>query len=164
MYYTKPTAFRTVAGPCGATNRPVATPEIDAVLPRIVHTLFSEEIEGVFLRSQRASWPKDDPVTRFVENDFDPERSGDAFLIPRKGVIMHWDPARGTGHGSHHEPDTHVPLIFLGGPFPAATRSDTATAPYDLAPTLAAVLGVDLPAATGRNLLAGATAVATPPR
>jgi arylsulfatase A-like enzyme len=63
---------------------------------------------------------------------------------------MHWDPARGSGHGSHHGYDTHVPLIFWGAPF-AAEESGGACAPYDLAPTLAAILGIRLPDATGAS-------------
>ena len=46
--------------------------------------------------------------------------------------------------------DTNVPLIFWGGRFKAAV-SNADTTPYDLAPTLAALLGVKLPDATGRS-------------
>jgi arylsulfatase A-like enzyme len=62
------------------------------------------------------------------------------------------DPARGSGHGSHHAYDTHVPLVFWGGPFKPA-RSEAKSTPYDLAPTLARLLGVLLPDALGRDLL-----------
>jgi len=80
------------------------------------------------------------------------ERSGDAFLFPRPNVLFHWDPARGSHHGSHHEYDTHVPLIFRGGPFRPGV-SDADLTPYDLAPTLAALLGVTLPDAVGKSRL-----------
>ena len=67
---------------------------------------------------------------------------------------MHWDPARGTNHGTHHGfPDTHVPLVFWGTGVRAA-RVDAASTPYDLAPTLAQALGVALPDAIGRDRLA----------
>ncbi len=49
----------------------------------------------------------------------------------------------GLGHGSHHSYDTHVPLLFWGGPFRPAVRAEPA-APYDLAPTFASLLGVRL--------------------
>jgi arylsulfatase A-like enzyme len=65
---------------------------------------------------------------------------------------MHWDSARGSHHGSHHDYDTRVPLVFWGGPFHAGRRDREAT-PYDLAPTLAELLGLRLPEATGRSLL-----------
>jgi arylsulfatase A-like enzyme len=106
----------------------------------------------VLLASQRDRWPEDHPATEFARNGFFPGRSGDALLVPRPGVLMHWDPARGSHHGSHHDYDAHVPLVFWGTPFPAGRR-DRDTTPYDLAPTLAELLGVTLPDATGRSLL-----------
>ncbi len=151
LYYARPLALRAVAGPSGPADRPVGPREVDAALPGALSTLFAEELAGVYLASQAGSWPESDPMTEFVRNDFDPARSGDATLIPKPGVLMHWDPGRGTGHGSPYEPDTHVPLIFLGGPF-APGRIDGDTTPYDLAPTLAALLAVPMPAATGRAL------------
>ena len=148
LYYTRPLAVRAVADPRGAADRAVGARDVDAALPHALSTLFEEELAGVDLASQAASWPAGDPMTEFVRNDFDPARSGDATLIPKPGVLMHWDPGRGTGHGSPYEPDTHVPLIFLGGPF-APGRIEADTTPYDLAPTLAALLAVTMPAATG---------------
>jgi arylsulfatase A-like enzyme len=150
LYYRKPLAWRTVEGTCGEAGRLIGQAELDAALPQAVATLYAEEIEDVYLVSGNGGWP-DNNVTEFVRNDFDPERSGDAMLIPRPGVLSHWDPGRGSGHGSLYEPDIHVPLIFLGGAV-AAGRSSTACTPYDLAPTLAAKLGLTLPGATGRDI------------
>ncbi len=141
-----------MAGQNGPAGRPVAPRDVDAALPKVLSTLFAEEFAGVDLASQADSWPASDPMTEFVRNDFDPARSGDATLIPKPGVLMHWDPGRGTGHGSPYEPDTHVPLVFLGGPF-APGRIAADTTPYDLAPTLAALLAVKMPAATSRALV-----------
>ena len=144
--------LRTVAGACGAAGRAVGAAEIDAVLPQVVLGLFHEEVEAVLLASQRGRWPAADPATTFVVNHFDSERSGDAFLLPRPGVISSDEPGRGSGHGSHQPADTHVPLVFLGGGFTPG-RSERASTPYDLAPTLADLLGVTLPAATGASRL-----------
>ncbi len=146
--------MRTVAGPCGPEGRPVTLADLDAAFPEAVATLFGEEVESVLLVSQRERWPADDPATEFARNDLDAERSGDAFLVPRPGVLMHWDPARGSHHGSHHEYDTHVPLVFWGKAFPAGRR-DRESTPYDLAPTLAELLGITLPDAVGRSRLDG---------
>ena len=67
---------------------------------------------------------------------------------------MHWDPARGTNHGTHHDYDTHVPLVFWGTGVRAA-RVDAASTPYDLAPTLAAgARRSTLPDAVGQDRLA----------
>ena len=151
LYYTRPLAVHTVGGSHGGADRAVGARDVDAALPAALSTLFGEELAGAYLASQAAAWPAGDPMTEFVRNDFDPARSGDATLIPKPGVLMHWDPGRGTGHGSPYEPDTHVPLVFLGGPF-SPGRIEADTTPYDLAPTLAASIGVTMPASTGRSL------------
>jgi hypothetical protein len=140
----------TVDGPCGPAGQTVGLADLDRAFPRVVRRLFGEEIEEVLLTSQRDRWLANDPAVPFARNDDDAARSGDAFLIPREGVLMHWDPERGSGHGSHHEADTHVPLLFWGGPFRPGERSESST-PYDLAPTLADILGITLPDAVGTS-------------
>ncbi len=142
--------MRTVEGPCGEAGRTVSLEDLDRAFPLVVRRLYGEEIAEVLLVSQRDRWPEDGPAVSFARNDFDAQRSGDAFLVPRDHVLMHWDPIRGSGHGSHHDYDTHVPLLFWGAPFPSGER-DEACAPYDLAPTLADVLGLRLPDATGAS-------------
>ena len=152
MYNRPALPLRTVAGPCGPADSLVTAETLDAVLPRLITHAFREEIAEVLPVSQRERWPHDDPAVEFSLNDFDPERSGDAFLIPQPNALMHFDPARGTHHGTHHEYDIHVPLIFWGGGVKAA-RIDASCTPYDLAPTLAAALGVTMPDAVGVNRL-----------
>lgn len=143
---------RTVEGPCGPAGQSVTLDDFGRAFRGTVKRFYAEEVSEVYLISERAAWRDDDPVVEFLRNDLDLQRSGDAFLVPRPHVIMHWDPARGTTHGSHHEYDTHVPLVFWGGPFRPGVSAETAT-PYDLAPTLAEAVGVALPDATGRSRL-----------
>jgi hypothetical protein len=140
-----------VEGRCGPA-RPITRADLDEALPRVMASLFKEEIQEVRLDSQMASWPKDE-VTPFLLNDFYPGRSGDAFLVPRRRVLMHWDPARGSGHGSIQDYDTTVPLIFWGKGFKAGASDADDAAPYDLAVTLADAIGVSLPQATGKSRL-----------
>ncbi|HJX29791.1 MAG TPA: alkaline phosphatase family protein [Thermoanaerobaculia bacterium] len=141
---------QTVEGACGTAGHTVTVADLDRVFPEVTRRLFMEEIEDVLLISQRDHWPADHPAVPFARNDFDLQRSGDAFLVPREHVLMHWDPVRGSGHGSHHECDTHVPVLFWGQPF-LAREADAACTPYDLAVTMADVLGVRLPEATGTS-------------
>jgi len=143
-----------VAGACGPAGRPVTTADVDRVLPKVVALGYGAEVKDVLLVSRKDAWPADDPMVEFVLNDFDARRSGDAFLIPRPGVIEYADPGRGAMHGTPYEPDTHVPLIFRGGPATAGTSTAPA-APYDLAPTVGSWLGVRLPDATGRVIPLG---------
>jgi hypothetical protein len=134
-----------VEGRCGPA-RPITKADIDEALPRVMTTLFREEVQDVRLNSQMASWPKDD-LTPFLLNDFYAGRSGDAFIVPRRHILQHWDPGRGSGHGSTHDYDTNVPLIFWGAGFKAGVSDADDAAPYDLAVTLGDAIGVTLPQA-----------------
>ena len=140
-------ALRTGAGPCGAAGRAVTAADLDRVLPGAIARLHHEEFRTVLLASQRESWDRNDRDVRFALNDYDPVRSGEALLIPRRGVIVYPDP-RGSTHGSQYEYDTNVPLVFWGANVKAGV-SDAERTPYDFAPTVGRILGVDLPDATG---------------
>ena len=91
--------------------------------------LHREEFRTVLLASQREGWDRNDRDVRFALNDYDPVRSGEAYLIPRRGVIVYPD-ARGSTHGSQYEYDTNVPLVFWGGGVKAGV-SDADRTPYD---------------------------------
>ncbi|HEY3351474.1 MAG TPA: alkaline phosphatase family protein [Thermoanaerobaculia bacterium] len=147
LFYSKAFPYRTVAGACGPAGASVTPADVDRVLPRIVKSVWEEEIEDVVPVQALASFP-DDPTKTFLLNDFDRDRSGDAFVIPRFGVMSSYNPGRGAMHGTQHEYDIHVPLVFWGAV--KAGGSDEATTPYDLAPTLGAWLGVALPDAVGK--------------
>ena len=151
LFYTRASfPYKTVAGACGPAGAPVTAADVDRVLPGLVKQFWSLEVEDVLLVSQKASWP-DTPAVAFARNDFDRERSGDAFVIPRWGVMNSYNPGRGAMHGTHYEYDIHVPLIFWGGGVRAGA-SDAPTTPYDLAPTVGGWLGVTLPDAVGKPL------------
>jgi hypothetical protein len=128
----------------------VTLADVDRVLPAIVRNLWDEEVQDVLLVSQVASWP-DTPVNAFVKNDFDAPRSGDVILGPRPGVQTTYNPGRGSMHGTHHEYDIHVPVVFWGAGVKAGA-SEVPSTPYDLAPTVGKWLGVTLPQATGKAL------------
>ena len=98
-----------------------------------------------------------DPVVRAIQAGFVPGRSGDITLAPAPYWIFvpGRNPTGGnaTTHGSSNEYDQHVPLIFLGAPFPAGRVRDAAT-PADVAPTLAATVGLSYDGVEGRALAA----------
>jgi hypothetical protein len=140
-----------IEGSCGPA-RPMTKADIDGALPRVLTTLFKEEIREVRLNSQMALWPKDE-LTAFLQNDFYEGRSGDAFIVPRRRVLQHWDAGRGSGHGTTHDYDITVPLIFWGPGFRAGSSDVDDATPYDLAVTLGDAIGVSLPQATGKSRL-----------
>ncbi|MEK6409121.1 MAG: alkaline phosphatase family protein [Acidobacteriota bacterium] len=91
-------------------------------------------------------------VARRVTNGFNRERSGDVWLITKPL----WFFAEGelpTTHGSAYNYDTHVPVILFGsGVRPGRYNADCS--PSDIAPTLAALLGIEPPSnRTGRVLV-----------
>jgi hypothetical protein len=92
------------------------------------------------------------PVARRVTNGFNRGRSGDVWLITKPL----WFFAEGelpTTHGSAYNYDTHVPLIILGAGVRAG-RYNGDCSPSDIAPTLAAMLGIEPPSnRTGRVLV-----------
>jgi predicted AlkP superfamily pyrophosphatase or phosphodiesterase len=92
------------------------------------------------------------PVARRVTNGFNRERSGDVWLITKPL----WFFAEGelpTTHGSAYNYDTHVPVMILGAGVRAG-RYNGDCSPSDIAPTLAAMLGIEPPSnRTGRVLV-----------
>lgn len=92
-----------------------------------------------------------DEIVRRASHARVPGRSGDLFVVPRFGVLVDPYDGKGSSHGSPWEYDIHVPMIFWGGGVAPHLIASPST-PYDLAPTLGAWLGVELPDATGRSL------------
>ena len=111
------------------------------------------EVAEVFTRRQIAETqmptgsPQDWTLLQRARASYDPERSGDVLSLLRRGVVSVADPAPGyvATHGSPWDYDRRVPILFwrrgLAGfeqPNPVET--------VDIAPTLAALLGLAVPA------------------
>ena len=99
------------------------------------------------------------PLAARVTSGFHAARSGDVWLVTRPFyMISEWE--GGTTHGSSYGYDTHVPLVLFGVGIRPGRYADAAS-PSDIAPTLAALLGIEAPPqAVGRVLseaLAGIT-------
>jgi predicted AlkP superfamily pyrophosphatase or phosphodiesterase len=87
-----------------------------------------------------------EPDLRAAALSYVPGRSGQIVVVPKPFHVIGGSDA--TTHGTHHEYDQHVPLIFFGtGVRPG--RYQGATSPADLAPTLASRIGLPLPGADG---------------
>ena len=90
------------------------------------------------------------PFSEAVARRFDAERSPDLMLVPKPGWFL-GSGAAGTTHGSPHEYDSHVPVMFYGAGRIGAAQIEERIDLIDLAPTLARLLGIDAPAdAEGR--------------
>ena len=100
-----------------------------------------------------ASLP-DTELNRTILRNFHPKRSGDIYLVFEQNVFINdFDGLTvASTHGSPWRYDTFVPVIFAGASLEPATVSRAIT-PYDIAPTLAAYLGVKPPSAAIGKLL-----------
>ena len=79
-----------------------------------------------------------------VKLAYRPDRCGDLIGIPRPGVLV-TGYAEGTSHGSPHNYDSHVPVLAFGVGVPALGKRNEPKSSLIVAPTLAALLGVDPP-------------------
>ena len=103
----------------------------------------------VYTRSQLMNAEAGDLIGRRVLNGFNVQRSGDVWVL----LEPYWIPApRGTTHGSPFTYDAHVPLIFMGPGIRAGKFYQT-VAVNDLAPTLAAILEVEIPSGSVGRIL-----------
>jgi arylsulfatase A-like enzyme len=90
-----------------------------------------------------------DPIGNLVQRGFYRERSGDLFMVQKPYWIASKD---GTTHGTPFSYDTHVPVIFYGRGIRAG-RYDENIRVADVAPTLAALLGVNEPSGSVGRVL-----------
>ena len=102
-------------------------------------------------------------LSEFFARGYFPGRSGQVFYVLREGdALVSRDPYYKLQHGTAWDYDARIPFILHGAPFIRTGQFDAPAAQQDLVPTLAALLGAQLPAtATGRVLseaLAGGAA------
>jgi hypothetical protein len=100
--------------------------------------------------------PADDADFPLVRNSFFEPRSPDVLASVKPYVYVSHRPG-GTGHGTVHAYDRHVPIVFLGAGITAG-HSDAACGPEDIAPTLASILGLAYPMDEGQRVLVEALA------
>jgi predicted AlkP superfamily pyrophosphatase or phosphodiesterase len=110
-----------------------------------------DAFRGDELSAKRSS---KDPAARAAALSYFPGRSGDVIIVPKPGWM---NSPTGTTHGTSNEYDQRVPILFMGPGIKAGEYSQAAT-PADIAPTLAALVGITLPEADGQPLRQALTA------
>jgi hypothetical protein len=141
----------------GMYERVAAAP---AALEAVLHGL--TDVPGI-LRAFASGDLRDvarqtDPIARAAALSYVPGRSGDVILVPKPGWMFipastTTAPTSATNHGSSSPDDQRVPMLFMGRGIKPGRYTQPAT-PADVAPTLAAICGVTMPAAEGRVLRA----------
>jgi len=109
------------------------------------------QVEAVFTRediaaAQPAGSPDRWTLQQRLRASFDPERSGDIFVVLKRNVTPIARPTSAVAtHGSPWDYDRRVPILFWrrGN---AALSSETAIETVDIMPTLAAMVGIPVPA------------------
>lgn len=86
---------------------------------------------------------QNDPFLPLMRASWNADRGGDLMIRVREGWLVS-DTPTGSDHGTPYEPDTHVPLIFLG-PGIAAGRNSEHVSVYRVASSIASALGVPYP-------------------
>ncbi len=100
--------------------------------------------------------PRDDADFPLLRNSFFESRSPQVIATVKPYVYISSRPG-GTGHGTVHGYDRHVPVAFVGAGIKMG-HHETPCGPQDIAPTLAALLGVEYRLDEGQRVLSEAFA------
>ncbi len=90
-----------------------------------------------------------DAVRKAAALGYYPGRSGDILIAPKRDWVV--SSSLGTNHGSINDYDQRVPLVLFGKRIKPGKYTGAAS-PADIAPTLAAIVGIKLPQAEGKAL------------
>ncbi len=113
---------------------------------KIAHfALQYEAINKVYTRAELNQADYTDGVAALIQKGFNQKRSGDVFLVLDPGVISY--SKTGSTHGSAFSYDTHAPLLFYGAGVKNGKTYEMTYIP-DIAPTIAALLGIEFPNGT----------------
>ena len=112
------------------------------------HSAGQPPIAAAYTRTQLTGAEPLDEWGEMTRRSYFPARSADVLFIEKPGFLAR---SLGTTHGTPHEYDTHVPQLWYGAGVKPGVHAEKVGVD-DLAPTLAGLLGVDLPAAMGKKL------------
>jgi hypothetical protein len=106
------------------------------------------DLEGIELAvaKSRLSYQQTNPLVAQVRNNHHVSRSGDIYIIQEPYWFLFDEGPIAAMHGSPWRYDTHVPVIFMGPGIEQQTVHRRVH-PVDVAPTIAAYLGLTPPAA-----------------
>lgn len=121
--------------PAGAQG---AVPGIAAAFAKAVKRVKGVQRADVFDRLASADTVKDDIARRWLHM-YRP--GGEVLVAVTLTPYSYWGNSGSATHGSPHDYDARVPIIFWGKPFTPGRRTERARV-VDIAPTLAEVVGV----------------------
>ncbi|SEN22076.1 Type I phosphodiesterase / nucleotide pyrophosphatase [Chitinophaga rupis] len=83
-----------------------------------------------------------EPIKSMIINGYNPKRTGSVMIVPEPGWYQ--GAATGTTHGNWNAYDVHIPLVFMGWHVKHGASNDI-THMTDIAPTIAAMLRIQMP-------------------
>jgi predicted AlkP superfamily pyrophosphatase or phosphodiesterase len=104
------------------------------------------DTKGIAIAVSRSGLPpiQKTPLLTQIQRNYHASRSGDIYVVQEPYWFMFEKGQIAAMHGSPWRYDTHVPIIFLG-PKIKPQKIDRLVHPVDIAPTLAALLGMTPP-------------------
>jgi predicted AlkP superfamily pyrophosphatase or phosphodiesterase len=116
---------------------------VNDVKELIMHTLKTKSfITNVFDIEKLAATTLAEPMKTMLTNGYSPSRSGDIQFVVKPGYFDGSN--KGTTHGLWNPYDAHIPLLFFGWGIKAG-KTNRETYMTDIAPTLAALLHIQMP-------------------
>lgn len=111
-------------------------------------------IRGIALAVSRSGLPsmQTTPILARIQRNYHPSRSGDIYVIQDPYWFLYEKGPIAAMHGSPWKYDTHVPIIFAGANI-KSKKVHRPVHPVDVAPTLAAFLGMTPPSSTNGSPL-----------
>jgi len=124
----------------------IAAEKIDRMKVEHVIADALTDLEGISLAvaSSRLSAQQTNPLLEQVRNNYHVSRSGDIYIIQEPYWFLFDKGPVPAMHGSPWRYDTHVPIVFMGPGIQPKTVHRRVH-PVDVAPTIAALLGVTTP-------------------
>jgi hypothetical protein len=130
-------------------SKKLRSEEVTAEAAKIIQAM--PHVMRVFTREQLLNGGgPDDIVGRRVRNSYSAARGADLYVVLEPYFIF-----SGPGMTTHGTPfvyDTHVPVIFMGAGIKAG-RFNGKIAVNDIAPTLATILGIEIPSGSEGRIL-----------
>lgn len=118
-------------------------------------------VQAVYTQERLLAGATDtDPNVTLFRNSFFQPRSPHVMALLKPNIYLDDRPG-GTGHGTAHEYDRHVPVVFMGPGIRPGTY-DAPIGPHHIAATLGALLGLDYPLQDADRLLTEIAAPAPP--
>ena len=119
----------------------IALPEVLGFLKK--ELAVEPGIDRVFALSELNQIPLPQRIRNAINLGYNPNRSGDLQLLLKPGFIDAYS-ATGTTHGLWNPYDSHIPLLWYGWGIKKG-KTNRETYMYDIAPTLAALLHIQMP-------------------